>query len=169
MYVYITNLGLYNEGNIVGDWFALGQPIDKLKQFLKKVVKINEQYEEYFISDVESDNLQYEVNPYCNLFELNHLISCFNDLSESEQMTVNALLQSGTINTLGDAMDNVDSYQLIPEIKTEYDLGYYFLAECDFLNIPDYMINYIDFESYGRDILLSDDGELTEFGYLMCL
>ena len=45
MAVYITNLGKYNEGYLVGAWFTF--PIDE--EDVKEKIGLNEQYEEYAI------------------------------------------------------------------------------------------------------------------------
>ena len=167
MFVFVENLAYYNEGKIIGDWFQLGKSDEELQCFLNDVVCIDKTHEEYFIADIESDNLCYSVNSYCDLFELNRLVCQFNELSEEEQMTVNALLETGIFNRLEDALYNVEHYQLIQDIHNEYDLGYYFLENCNFYDMPEFILNYIDYESYGRDILLSGDGDITKYGYLM--
>ena len=46
MAVYIANLGKYNEGYLVGAWFTF--PIDE--EDVKEKIGLNEQYEEYAIS-----------------------------------------------------------------------------------------------------------------------
>lgn len=51
--IYLTNLGRYNEGVLMGEWVKLPIPKDKLQEVLDRI-GINEQYEEYFISDYES-------------------------------------------------------------------------------------------------------------------
>lgn len=47
MKVYIANLGKYNEGELVGDWFI--PPIDW--DDLKEHIGLNSEYEEYAIHD----------------------------------------------------------------------------------------------------------------------
>ena len=52
--IYLSNLGKYNEGDLVGEWVTL--PIGKKElEEVKERIGINEQYEEFFISDYESD------------------------------------------------------------------------------------------------------------------
>ena len=54
MKIFITNLGKYCEGYLVGKWVKLPISDDKLDEVLKQI-GINEYYEEYFISDCEND------------------------------------------------------------------------------------------------------------------
>jgi hypothetical protein len=167
MFVFVENLGYYNEGYRVGGWILLGKSEEELQLFLEEVVCIDEAHEEYFISDTESHKLCYSVNPYCDLFELNHLVCEFNQLTEEEQMTIHALLETGIVDNLTGALDMLDNYQLLSGIKNEYDLGYYFLEDFNFYEIPEFIQNYIDYERYGQDLLISGDGYLTAYGFLM--
>ena len=63
--VYVTNLGKYNEGSLVGKWLSLPCTEEELEAtFLE--IGINEQYEEYFITDYSSN-----CDEYVNLHALN--------------------------------------------------------------------------------------------------
>ena len=52
MEIFLTNLGKYVEGCLVGQWVKLPVPEDKLESVLKQI-GINDEYEEYFITDYE--------------------------------------------------------------------------------------------------------------------
>lgn len=167
MYVYITNLAYYNEGVIIGDWFFLGTDTETLNKFLKETVKVDEAHEEYFISDSESETLHYEVNPYCNIYQLNQLVAEFHQRTEEEQAVVNALLDSGIADSLESALETVSDYELIPSIHSPFDVGYYFLEEGFYYEIPDELRFYLDYEAFGQDMLINGDGYLTAYGFLM--
>ena len=49
MQVYIANLGKYNEGELVGDWFSF--PLDE--EVIAERIGLNAEYEEYAIHDTE--------------------------------------------------------------------------------------------------------------------
>ena len=34
------------------------------------------------------------------------------------------------------------------------------------MQVPDYLENYIDYEAYGRDVALDEDGQFTDYGYI---
>jgi len=53
MEIFLTNLGKYVEGCLVGQWVKLPVPEDKLESVLKQI-GINDEYEEYFITDYET-------------------------------------------------------------------------------------------------------------------
>ena len=52
--IFLTNLGKYNEGYLIGEWVTLPIDNDELEE-VKKRIGINEYYEEWFITDYESD------------------------------------------------------------------------------------------------------------------
>ena len=51
--IFLTNLGRYVEGCLIGEWVKLPVAEDKLEEVLVRI-GINERYEEYFITDYES-------------------------------------------------------------------------------------------------------------------
>lgn len=66
MRVYVANLGKYNEGELVGDWFE--PPIDYDE--MAERIGLNEFYEEYAIHDYE---LPFEIDEYTPIEEVNRL------------------------------------------------------------------------------------------------
>ena len=55
MRVYVANLGKYNEGELVGDWFE--PPIDYDE--MAERIGLNEQYEELSIPWLQSHSIRY--------------------------------------------------------------------------------------------------------------
>lgn len=58
MRIYLTNLGKYNEGYLIGEWIDLPISNEELQKVLDRI-GINEEYEEYFITDYEDDCMVY--------------------------------------------------------------------------------------------------------------
>lgn len=52
--IYLTNLGKYNEGCLIGEWVNLPITNEELEE-VKERIGINEYYEEWFIADYETD------------------------------------------------------------------------------------------------------------------
>lgn len=67
--VFVTNLGKYNEGELIGEWLELPCDEDKIQQVFDRI-GINEEYEEYFITDYES-TCGIKLSEYENIIELN--------------------------------------------------------------------------------------------------
>ena len=67
MKIFLTNLGKYNEGELVGKWFDL--PIYDIEDALLEIgVAENTMYEEYFISDYSSD-IDIKISSYEGIVE----------------------------------------------------------------------------------------------------
>ena len=164
--IALTNLGKYNEGNLVFEWLELPFTDQELEKTLEKI-GINEQYEEYFISDYETDIEGLKIGEYENIEELNDLITEYERLDEEEQNKIAAIIESEEI-SLKEAMDSLDDIDLIPDVKNDEDLGYYWIEEsgCYDTKAMGNLARYIDYESFGRDIRLDEGGDYTSYGYV---
>ena len=114
MSVFITNLGKYNEGELVGKWIDL--PIDE--EDLNKAFKeigINEEYEEYFITDYESE-YGIKIDEYENIYKLNEKLQ---ELENEDSDKICAMLESGWYSDIDEVIDNVNNCDLIKGITAE--------------------------------------------------
>ncbi len=160
--IFITNLGKYNEGYLVGEWIAL--PADKeAVQALFDRIGINEEYEEYFITDYETD-LPIDIGEYENVFRLNELAEQLSELSEHELKKYKAILETGFWSKHDDIINRLDYYNLMEDIKTCTD--YAGMLIDDDTNIPEFIKGYINYERYGRDVTSCLDGAFTEYGWI---
>ena len=71
--VFVTNLGKYNEGELVGEWLALPTTPEQVKQCFQRIGIDSINYEEFFLTDYEStvDGVSDYIGEYSNLNELN--------------------------------------------------------------------------------------------------
>ena len=89
--IFLTNLGKYNEGELVGKWLEL--PCDDITAELESIgVKANSRYEEYFITDYENE-VGYEVGEYESLEKLNELAEKLEDLDEYDAAKLKAYIE----------------------------------------------------------------------------
>ena len=51
---YITNLGKYNEGELIGKWIDFPISKEELQEVFEEI-GINERYEEFFFTDYENN------------------------------------------------------------------------------------------------------------------
>ena len=70
--LYITNLGKYNEGHLIGKWLELPASNEEIEKVLKEIGIDGVIYEEYFFTDWESIE-GIEINEYSSLKELNEI------------------------------------------------------------------------------------------------
>lgn len=151
MKIFLTNLGKYNEGELVGEWVELPVSQGELQEVFDHI-GINEEYEEYFITDYECDF--YEVGEYENLDTLNEIAERIEELDEKESKVVKALM-SELGYTLDEAIDKVNSgdYRIYSDCDNMTDIAYQVVEECEYLNnVPDNVARYFDYESFGRDL-----------------
>ena len=85
MKVFITNLGRYNEGYLVGKWVKLPVDDETLDKVLEEI-GINEQYEEYFITDYENEivGIGDVISEYSSVVALNKLAQRLEVLSDAD-------------------------------------------------------------------------------------
>ena len=157
--VFVTNLGKYNEGELVGEWLALPATDAEIAATLEKI-GISEEpdesgriYEEYFITDYEND-YGIKVDEYESLTSLNEIAEKLEDV-DAEQFEAANYYASTTEEAL-DILDDV-IYICTPRVfeSDEEAVGYYFATECGYLDqVPENLQAYFDFERFGRDIML---------------
>ena len=46
------------------------------------------------------------------------------------------------------------------------DLGRYYIEELEVMQVPEHLQNYIDYEAYGRDVAMDENGSFTDQGYV---
>lgn len=150
--VFLTNLGKYNEGYLVGEWLELPATQQEINACME-IIGINEEYEEYFITDYETDIEGVEVGEYSNLDELNELAGQLNELEEDAQKAIQAMLLDGyTFNEALEKASNGD-YAIYYDCDNMTDVAYEVVEECGYLNnVPEQVKIYFDYEAFGRDL-----------------
>ena len=174
---FITNLGKYNEGELVGEWVKLPTTAEELKEVFKRIGigqkdDFGQPYEEWFITDYDCyvDGLYDKLGEYENLDELNYLASKLDEMSESEYAQFQAGMEMGdhcgSLQEIINLTENLDCYEIYPNIEDYDDLGRYYIDELEVMQIPEHLQNYIDYEAYGRDVAMDENGSFTDQGYV---
>jgi len=170
---YITNTALYPLMGIeVGTTVHFPMTTQELQAALAKIGIDGIRYEEYFITNYESDvlGLYDHLGEYESLDELNYLAHLLEEMTPDELENLEAVMDAGehtgSVKDLINLTQNLDCFEFYPEVKDEEDLGRMYLLELDALQIPEYLVDYIDYEAYGRDVRINEGGHFAPGGYV---
>ena len=96
MKIYLTNLGKYNEGELVGEWVSLPVDEEELNAVFDRIMICHDDkmyydevgcpYEEYFITDYECDFCQ--IGEYEDLDSLNEMAEELESLDDDQEEIV---------------------------------------------------------------------------------
>ena len=174
---FITNLGKYNEGELVGEWVKFPTTAEELKEVFKRIGigqrdDFGQPHEEWFITDYDCyvDGLYDKLGEYESLDELNYLASKLDEMSDSEYAQFQAGMEMGdhcgSLQEIINLTENLDCYEVYPHIADYDDLGRYYIEELEVMQVPEHLQNYIDYEAYGRDVAMDENGSFTDQGYV---
>ena len=167
--IYVTNLGKYNEGFLIGKWLELPATEEEIEKTLEEIGISDEPdengiyYEEYFITDYETDIDGLKVSEYSNIDDLNELAESIDDLDEDEKEIVDAIMGEGY--SLEDAIDKKDDVMIYYNCSNMEQVAEDYAEQVGLLNdIPESLRYYFDFEAYGRDMSFEGHFVFTDNG-----
>ena len=145
--LYVTNLGKYNQGYLVYERLELPYYEGELEEVLE-AIGINEDYEEWFISDYETD-LEIKIGEYSNIEYLNDFVK---EIEGVDINIINGIAEHHTDNPeeILSIIRN-ESYSILSNVETEHDLGLAIAEEFHNVSLNDFISSYIDYEQIGRD------------------
>ena len=166
---YITNLGKYAEGQLVGETLKFPATTEEVQSLLKNIGVDGVRYEEFFITAFDGDvmGLYDYLTEYENLDELNHLAHLISELDSDEIETLEAALNKGdhtsSVEDIINLVHNLDCYDLHPGVTDDETLGRIYVEDMELLDVPDNVLPYFDFEAYGRDMRSMTEPSLSEW------
>ena len=177
---FVTNLGKYNEGALVGEWVKFPTTEEEMQKVFERIGigskdEFGQVYEEWFITDYECPvhGVYDMLGEYESLDKLNYLASRIEELDTWEQEKFDAIMDAGCdeVSDIDDLINltyNLDCYDFIPDIHDASDLGYYYAHEAGIYSEKELgpLANYIDYERFGRDVAMDENGRFTDEGYI---
>lgn len=162
MKAYITNLGKYNEGCLVGKWIDFPIDEDDFTSELESIgVKENTMYEEWFITDYDCSlfDMYDAFGEYPNIDDINEVAEAL----EGHESEFTALME---VCSYTDALKYLESenYTFYEGMAME-DVAYEIVEEC--YNLPEIAQRYFDYAAFARD--LSFDGYTETSSGVICL
>ena len=165
---YITNLGKYNDGFLIGEWIDFPISDEDLAAVLKRIGISSEPdengryYEEYFFTDWDSSisGLAADFGEYPNISRINEIAEKIEEYGDLAEAVIEAF-------GVDDLMDNEADDYIIWSAEDDYDLGEAVAETTGILeNAPAELSNYFNFEAYGRDYRLETNGGWCADGYI---
>ena len=152
---FITNLGKYNEGELIGEWISFPISEEELKEVLERI-GINEEYEEYFFTDWEIEISNCMFGEYESIEDINDLAESVEALYSYDINKLEAILEYECI-TLGEALDSIDNYiyydgMNLLDVAHEIIEDCYDLPEEDIEDLAEFALRYFDYEAFARDL-----------------
>lgn len=159
---FITNLGKYNEGELVGKWINFPIDEDDFQDELESIgVKEDTMYEEWFITDYDCSlfDMYDAFGEYSNIDDINEVAEALED-HESE---FTALME---VCSYTDALKYLESENYtFYEGMTMEDVAYEIVEEC--YELPEIAQRYFDYAAFARD--LGFDGYTETSSGVICL
>ena len=168
----ITNLGKYNEGELVFQWIEFPIDDDKLKIVFEKI-GVGDEYDEYFFSDWDCNyDINVNLGEYETINRLNEIAKFYGDLDSRNDIDVfNAICES--VEDFESAIDLYTSNQYIYYGRVNFSNLANDLAtnrikclECSD-DVKDFILANFNYRGYA-DTLLHYITK-TEFGYVEIL
>ena len=169
---YITNLGKYAEGQLVGETLKFPTTAEEVQSLLKRIGVDGIRYEEIFITSFDGDvlGLHEHLGEYESIDELNYLAELLSEMDQSDiekfEAVIDAGEYTGSVKDLINLTQNLDCFEFYPDVHSDEDLGSLYVLEFGGLEVPEHLIDYIDYEAYGRDMRINEDGHYAPGGYV---
>ena len=161
--LYVGTYGKYNNGSIKGKWLNLEDYADA-KAFWTacEALHKDENDPEYMFQDFEG----FPKSMYgesLNTEEIEKIIE-FAHLGADEQTTITEFEDA-----FGEMPKDFEQAQdaficVIAGNNPNEELAEYYIDECGIMEIPEHLLNYIDYERYGRDLMY--DHSISSNGYV---
>lgn len=162
----------YNNNKLNFVWLDLPATDEEIENAIKQLnITTITEGDGFFVSDTSTDlDVDGDFLHASNieqLKEINEIIKNIDDMNEYELEEFNAILQYTGSKYFQEAVDIFEkgNYLYYGEVSNLYHLGE-LAVENGYIDVPDNLINYIDFEAVGRDIACSNSGGFTQNGYI---
>jgi antirestriction protein len=163
--LWIANLGKYNEGESVGEWFTL--PVEW--EEVAEAIGLNAQYEEWAIHDYEAP---FAISEYASIDKLNEIAEAFDRLTEEQIQIVVAIVGNNCASDIMGAIEGLDDVIIYEGCEDMQDVARYQWEESGKLARVIEVIgyeSYIDWESVAEQIesdgsfFTTEDGLIFEY------
>lgn len=169
---FVTNLGKYNEGELIGEWVTFPVDEDEWNEILERIGISDEPdergriYEEFFSTDWDC-GCDFGFGEYEDVDHINEIAEMVDRLNSSEEETLEAMLDDGF--DAEEALDKIADGDVLfySDCDNMEDVAYQFVEESGMLaGVDDTISRYFDYEQFGRDLETEGTFLPTESGYI---
>lgn len=165
--VWLGNLGLYNEGYLVGEWVSLPATADELAEALQRVGlaeghnvdEFGTIYEEHIFNDYETDIPGLELHEYGDLESYNEIAEWWTGVNDWERPIIAARLENGaTVEELAADPNSTDDANVYEAYSIE-DAICQMIEDMGGLETlgRETLERYFDWSAFARDCQLEGD------------
>lgn len=167
---YVTNLGKYNEGQLVGEWVTFPVDEEEFAEILQRIGISDEPdeqgriYEEKFFSDWDCD---FGFGEYEDVERVNEIAEDVDRLNSYEEEELEAMIDYGF--DPEEALDRIADGDVLFYFNCDNmeDVAYEVVEQTGMLaGVDDTIARYFNYEQYGRDLDATGTFIQTETGYI---
>lgn len=164
---YITN-----QRNSNGAWVAFPTSSEQLKTVFDRIGANIASADGWSISEYKSDitGLTANFSNHESLDELNYLGNLLFMQNDQNRIKFTAAITyteyGGNVKKLINLAQNLDCFNLYPTIQNAEKYGYYLINQQKKMDLPENVKKYFDYQAYGRDTIISENGRFTHQGYI---
>lgn len=163
---FITNLGKYNEGELVGEWISFPIEEEELEEVLEQIGISDEPnedgsyYEEFFFTDWEYEDIpNLHLGEYENIESVNEIAEILEGKNSKVVLAIVEATDYGVVEAAGE-IDRCIFY----EGKTLVEVAEDIVENC--YDLPAFAKKYFDYKAFASD--LEDEGYTeTEYGTIV--
>ena len=170
---YLVNTGMLGQRVVRGVWVPFPATAEGIRSALDGIGIDDGQFQTWFVAQYITDiSGLADCLPVCpDLNALNFLAHTIRNMECEEMELFEAAIERGCHEEIGDLLDLafcLDSYEYIPGVYDDEELGRWCVESFDFCDVPGIgeFLNHIDREAYGRKKRESERGEFVDSGYI---
>ena len=114
--------------------------------------------------------LHEHLGEYESIDELNYLAALLSEMDQSDiekfEAVIDAGEYTGSVKDLINLTQNLDCFEFYSGVRSDEELGRMYALEFGGVEVPEHLIDYIDYEAYGRDVRINDGGHYAPGGYV---
>ena len=162
---FITNLGKYNEGELVGKWIDFPIEDEDLEAVFAQI-GINDDYEEFFFTDWETE-IDLELGEYENIQDINELAEQLEEIDRQGEIEKLEAIMEANGDNVYDAIAQMDDAVFYPGYSI-VEVAEELINDCyGFRNVDEIFFRYFDYEAFARDLVFDGYSETSQ-GVIYC-